>query len=128
MGKNACLKYIKNKIRGSTVLEVVVSLTICMIIFSISMRFILKMQTSNNTETKQRAELMLMCAMADLETFGALDPGLYRHGNLSLMIDTVSCQTYPGLCQVSLSVRLSEGKIIRTVSFYIRKTSHETSD
>lgn len=126
MGKNACLNYFKKQFRGSTVLEVIVSLTICMIIFSISIRFILKMQTTDNMETRQRAELLISRAAAGFEAPEDLNPVLYNERNLTLQADTLSDETYPGLNLVNLSVRLSGGKMVRQVSFYVRKAKQET--
>ncbi|MDD4191840.1 MAG: hypothetical protein PHI28_10940 [Mangrovibacterium sp.] len=123
MEKNVCSKFISRRFRGSTVLEVIVSLTICLIIFSISTRFILKMQTGGNIRTKQRAELLLgrvMTSYADSAGF------LYRDGNLVPEADTLPDETYPELRRVTLTVRLTGGRTIRQTSFYIRKEKQET--
>lgn len=125
MGKNACLNCFKKQFRGSTVLEVIVSLTICMIIFSISMRFILKMQTTDNMETMQRAELLISRAAAGFKAPEDPEPVLYKDRNLTLQADTLSDETYPGLNLVTLSVRLSGGKMVRQVSFYVRQAKQE---
>ncbi len=123
MEKNVCSKFISRRFRGSTVLEVIVSLTICLIIFSISTRFILKMQTGGNIRTKQRAELLLgrvMTSYADSAGF------LYRDGNLVPEADTLPDETYPELRRVTLTVRLTGGRTIRQTSFYIRNEKQET--
>lgn len=104
-------------------LEVIVSLTICLIIFSISTRFILKMQTGDNIRTKQRAELLLgrvMTSYADSAGF------LCRDGNLVPEADTLPDETYPELKRITLSVRLTGGRTIRQTSFYIRKEKQKT--
>lgn len=107
--------------------EVIVSLTICLVVFSISMRFILKMQTAGNMETRQRAGLLLHSAAAGLETSAVPDPGLYHHGNLSFYADTLTDESYPGLTHLVLSVKLPQGKVIQSASFYTRNSRDETS-
>lgn len=128
MGKNACLKFFRKRLRSSTIPEVIVSLTICLVVFSISMRFILKMQTAGNMETRQRAELLLHNAAAGLETSAVPDPDLYYHGNLSLYADSLADENYPKLIHLVLSVKLPQGKVIQSASLYIRKNRDETSN
>ena len=117
------MRFIRKQTKGSTVLEVIVSLTICLIIFSISTRFILKMQTGNNIRTKQRAELLLGRVMT---SYADSAGSLYRDGNLVPEADTLPDETYPELRRITLTVRLTQGRAIRQTSFYIRKEKQET--
>ncbi len=89
------------------------------------MRFILKMQTTDNMKTRQRAELLISRAATDFKVLSDLEPSLYNDRNLTLQADTLSDETYPGLNMVTLSVRLSDGEKVRQVSFYVRKAKQE---
>ncbi|HBL77428.1 MAG: hypothetical protein A2W90_21335 [Bacteroidetes bacterium GWF2_42_66] len=51
--------YNRQKLIASSVMEVIVALIVCMIIFSISTSIILKSQKSNNISLKQKARLTL---------------------------------------------------------------------
>ena len=51
--------YRKQKLRASTIVEVIVALIICMIVFTISMTIVLKSQKNNNISSKQKAQLIL---------------------------------------------------------------------
>lgn len=128
MGKSVCLRFFNIKIPGSTVLEVIVSLTICMIIFTISMRVILNIQTNNNIETKQRAILL---ASRDRIWDDPISEDLSKDyviedGNLLLESDTLLDDQFPELVLVTQTVKLKDGRSIQKSSFLVRKTIQST--
>ncbi len=128
MGKNVCWRFFDIKIPGSTVLEVIVSLTICMIIFTISMRVILNIQTNHNIETKQRAVLLTSRDRIwdDSVSVGLSNDHVIEDGNLQLESDTLPDDQFPDLVQVTQIVKLKDGRSIQKSSFLVRKTIQGT--
>lgn len=124
MGKSACLKYFNPKVQGSSILEVIVSMTICMIIFTISMRVILNIQSNNNLETKQRAILLGSRDMTWNDPVSAeIVKGIFfEDGNLELQSDTSTMDLMPELELVTQLVRLKNGRTVQKCCYYVRKS------
>ena len=114
MVKNVFWKFFKKQIKASSVLEVIIALTICMIIFSIAMRTILNLQSSNNIITEQKAEILVN--MVKNENLNYL-----RNGNLIFQSDSITNELYPELNMVTLTVKHVNGRIIRQIRYYKRK-------
>lgn len=50
--------FIRYKLKGSTLIEVLIAFAICVVIFSMSLHIILKSGTSDNTEMRLRANII----------------------------------------------------------------------
>ncbi len=123
MGKNVFLKFTKRKLQASTLIEVIVSLAICLIIFSVSIRFILNIRLNDNLETKQKAELLLSCP-----TDSITGPGPDQaadSSNLVLQADTATDSIYTGLKRVTRSVSLKDGRTICQEIFFTKVKNEE---
>ena len=111
-------------IRGSSILEVIVSMTICMILFTISMRVILNIQSNNNIETKQRAILLGSRdrMWKDNVTAETVKDNFLEDGNLVLQSDTSMVELLPDLELVTRVVRLKNGRTVQKCCYYVRKS------
>ena len=98
-------------------------MTICMIIFTISMRVILNIQSNNNLATKQRA-IILDSHDRIWEELVAKEVGkvdYFEDGNLILQSDTSVVDSLPDLELVSRIVKLKDGRIVQKTCFYVHK-------
>jgi hypothetical protein len=103
------IKYINpKKFRASSIIEVIVALAICMIIFGISMSVIVNSQRSNNIRLKQKAQFIL--SMVDLNTLKQ-DSSL-ENGSLRLEATIQKNDTIPGVSKISYSVFDNVGHLI----------------
>jgi len=118
-------KFIKNikkrKITGSTIVEVLVALTICMIIFSISLSIISKSQKNSNVRLKQKASLLLSnITENNLDEYRNFDSHEF-----TLSVDTEKNDSIKGICKVTLSVYDSEGKVLGKKIFLVNNQDKE---
>ena len=131
MEKNVFLKFTKKsaerKLQASTLIEVIISLAICLIIFSVSMRFILNIRLNDNLASKQKAELLLSCPPDSMEA--PADLKLPRDStaisNLVLQADTATDSIYTGLKRITRSVRLKDGRTVSQEIFFTRIINDE---
>jgi type II secretory pathway pseudopilin PulG len=87
-------------VHASSIIEVIVALAICMIIFGIAMSVIVKSQQSNNIRLKQKAQFILTTIDTDtLKQSSGLE-----NGSLSLEAIVHKNDTIPGVSIISYSV------------------------
>ncbi len=102
------IKNIKTRVIGSTIVEVIVALIICMTIFSISVSIILKSRISNNISLKQKASLVLSNITRD-----NLDEYMnFNSPEFTLSVDTEENDSIQDVYKVTISVFDSEGKVL----------------
>lgn len=104
MQRSALKKYIdyfkREKLHASSIVEVIVALAICMIIFGISMSVIVNSQRSNNIRLKQKAQFILSTIDANtLKQDSSLE-----NGSLRLEANIQKNDTIPGVSRISYSV------------------------
>lgn len=91
--------FIHKKSRASSIVEVIVALAICLIIFLISMSVIVNSQRSNNIRLKQKAQFILSTIDSD-----SLFQGTNQdYGSLRIEKSIQECDTIEGLSIISYS-------------------------
>lgn len=105
------MNYIKSiisrKERGSSLIEVIIALVICMIIFILSTNILLKNEQTNNVRLKQKALLVL-------------SPQLFNEGSsevdnylgLKIHIETDTNDSIPNLKNLHMIAKDNNGKIL----------------
>lgn len=90
----------KTKFRASSIVEVIVALAICMVIFGISISVIVNSQRSNNIRLKQKAQFILSTIDANtLKQDSSLE-----NGSLRLEATIQKNDTIPGVSRISYSI------------------------
>ena len=102
------IKNIKTRIIGSTIVEVIVALIICMIIFSISASIILKSRISNNISLKQKASLVL----SNISRNNLDEYVNFNSPEFTLSVDKEENDSIQDVYKVTISVFDSEGKVL----------------
>ena len=102
------IKNIKTRIIGSTIVEVIVALIICMTIFSISVSIILKSRISNNISLKQKASLVL----SNISRNNLDEYVNFNSPEFTLSVDKEENDSIQDVYKVTISVFDSEGKVL----------------
>ncbi|HLN74515.1 MAG TPA: hypothetical protein VK205_14580 [Prolixibacteraceae bacterium] len=114
MQKSALRKFInslvKKKLFASTIVEVIVALAICMIIFLIAMNVIVNSQRSNNIRLKQKAQFILSTLNADVQN----PDSVFENGSLHLETIQQFNDTIPGVCRLNYVVMDNAGHVLAT--------------
>lgn len=104
MGRYVLRKFFKHctrrKLRASSIVEVIVALAICMIIFMISMSVIINSQRSNNIRLKQKAQFRL----STIDVNNLQQDTTFENGSLRLESSIQINDTIPGVSSISYSV------------------------
>ena len=102
--------------------EVIVSFVICLIIFTISMRFILAVELNNNTKSGQQSIIMLNNATNfKLWELNTNPEKLLKEEGLKIETDTAQSMELQNMLLVTMKVKHKSGKLINQTSFYIKK-------
>jgi len=90
----------RTKLRASSIVEVIVALAICMIIFMISMSVIVNSQRSNNIRLKQKAQFILSVVNGNIQQ----EDTTFDNGSLRLETTFQKNDTISGVSKVSYLV------------------------
>jgi hypothetical protein len=90
----------RTKIRSSSIIEVVVALSICMIIFFISMTVILNCRKSNDIRLRQEAQLILSTFNENL----IQNDSVFVSKKFFLETIIHECDTIPGIYQINFCI------------------------
>lgn len=90
----------RTKLMASSIVEVIVALAICMIIFMISMSVIVNSQRSNNIRLKQKAQFILSVINGNIQEKDTT----FDNGSLRLKTTVQKNDTISGVSSVSYSV------------------------
>jgi type II secretory pathway pseudopilin PulG len=116
----------KKKLRASSIVEVIVALAICMILFAISMSVIVNSQRSNNIRLKQKAQFIL--STIDANTLKQ-DSNL-ENGSLRLEATIQKNDTIAGVSRITYSIFDNAGHRIgmKVIWLAIDKLSHSETE
>jgi len=113
MQKYVLKKFTKTKLLSSSITEVVVALSICMIIFFISMTVIMNSQKNNNILSKQEAQLII----STVDEYSLSNDSIDISNKLILKTDIQESDSYPGLYKLNFAIynRTNQRLAMKTV-------------
>ena len=103
------------KLHASSIVEVIVALAICLIIFMISMSVILNSQRSNNIRLKQKAQFVLSAIDAN----NLPENASFDKGSLQLEKNIQENDTIPGVSVISYSIYDNAGHKLAMKVFWL---------
>lgn len=109
---------------ASSLVEVIVALTICMIIFLIAMSVILQSQKSNNVRLRQKAQFLL----SGIEFSKLLKDSLTEDGSLRIEKITLTNDTLEGISQVNFLVLDNSGHLLGQKVIWIESDQFHEND
>lgn len=98
----------RTKLRASSIVEVIVALAICMIIFMISMSVIVNSQRSNNIRLKQKAQFILSEINGNIQEKDTT----FDNGSLRLQTTIQKNDTISEVSKVNYSVFDNSGHLL----------------
>lgn len=98
----------QTKLRASSIVEVIVALAICMILFMISMSVIVNSQRSNNIRLKQKAQFVLSAINGNIQEKDTT----FDNESLRLKTTVQKNDTISGVSKVSYSVFDNSGHLL----------------
>jgi len=98
----------RTKLRASSIVEVIVALAICMIIFMISMSVIVNSQRSNNIRLKQKAQFILSVINGNIQEKDTT----FDNESLRLKTTVQKNDTISGVSKVNYSVFDNSGHLL----------------
>ena len=122
MEKSAFRNFFNRRVKASSMVEVIISFVICLILFTISMRFILTVELTSNTKSRQQSMILMnnVSKLKKLKPETGTDP-LLMDGNLRIEVDTVHAADHKTLDVVCLKILHSDGRLINRVNYYTKK-------
>ena len=118
------IKSYKRKMPASSLVEVIVALTICMIIFLIAMSVILQSQKSNSIRLRQKAQFLL----SGIEFSKLLKDSLTEDGSLRIEKITLTNDTLEGISQVNFLVLDNSGHLLGQKVIWIESDQFHEDD
>ncbi len=101
--------------------EVIVSFIICLIIFTISMRFILSVELTNNIKSKQQSVILMHNAikLKKISTGHETDK-IIMGGNIKIEVDTIPSLAHKGLNEVHVKILHADGRLLNSSNYYTK--------
>lgn len=126
--RNAVLKKFinsyKRKVPASSLVEVIVALTICMVIFLIAMSVILQSQKSNNVRLRQKALFLL----SGIEITKLGKDSVVHDGSLRIEKITLTNDTLEGVSQVNVMVLDNLGHLLGQKVIWVKASQTSEDD
>ena len=122
MQKNVFISIAKKKFKASSLVEVIVAFVICLIIFTISMRFILNVEITTNIKSRHEA-LILAGNIKNYVNSGNVpdDDEFVRPENLQWSVDTIRVPEYDDIHLVFVVIRHEYGQLLFESNHLSRK-------
>ena len=102
--------------------EVIVSFVICLIIFTISMRFILSVEITNNLKSRQQSVILINNSKNVKKRDAGFEvDNIFNAKKIRTEVDTIPSLEHNGLHEVQVRILHSNGRLLNSSNYYTKR-------